>query len=180
MFSQLVISALRSKDKQTSTQAKKTFTEAESAAACKETVEFNGEACPFCTSVFHSTKNLFWYSLFLQEVLLLLSVWLYCVLRQELHEFQRLFDFYQNLIDFASFNLRGTDKTRGQRAAQMHPEPCETAEPHLQANKKLPHLWIFSSWWRTSVCRGKPVGRLKKRRGEREYSGRRAKENKST
>lgn len=74
MFSQLVISALRSKDKQTSAQAKKMFTEAESAAACKETVEFNGEACPFCTSVFHSTKNLFWYSLFLQEVLLLLSV----------------------------------------------------------------------------------------------------------
>lgn len=45
------------------------------------------------------------YSLFLKEILLLLPVRLYSVLRQKLHELQRLFDFYQNLINFTAFDL---------------------------------------------------------------------------
>lgn len=45
------------------------------------------------------------YSLFLKEILLLLPVRLYSVLWQKLHEFQRLFDFYQNLINFTAFDL---------------------------------------------------------------------------
>lgn len=45
------------------------------------------------------------YSLFLQEILLLLPVRLYSVLRQKLHELKRLFDFYQNLINFTAFDL---------------------------------------------------------------------------
>lgn len=49
--------------------------------------------------------NLNRYSLFLKEILLLLPVRLYSVLRQKLHEFQRLFDFYQNLINFTAFDL---------------------------------------------------------------------------
>lgn len=50
------------------------------------------------------------YSLFLQQVLLLLPVRLDGVLRQELHELQRLFDFHQNLINFTTFDLRGSEK----------------------------------------------------------------------
>lgn len=49
--------------------------------------------------------NLNKYSLFLKEILLLLPVRLYSVLWQKLHEFQRLFDFYQNLINFTAFDL---------------------------------------------------------------------------
>lgn len=52
------------------------------------------------------------YSLFLQQVLLLLPVRLDGVLRQELHELQRLFDFHQNLIDFTTFDLWGSEKRR--------------------------------------------------------------------
>lgn len=52
------------------------------------------------------------YSLFLQQVLLLLPVRLDGVLRQELHELQRLFDFHQNLINFTTFDLWGSEKGR--------------------------------------------------------------------
>lgn len=52
------------------------------------------------------------YSLFLQEALLLLPVGLNSMLRQKLHEFQRLFDFHQNLIDFTAFNLCGGKRQR--------------------------------------------------------------------
>lgn len=52
------------------------------------------------------------YSLFLQQVLLLLPVRLDGVLRQELHELQRLFDFHQNLINFTTLDLWGSEKGR--------------------------------------------------------------------
>lgn len=57
------------------------------------------------TNEHSSIMNLNRYSLFLKEILLLLPVRLYSVLRQKLHEFQRLFDFYQNLINFTAFDL---------------------------------------------------------------------------
>lgn len=52
------------------------------------------------------------YSLLLKEILLLLPVRLYSVLRQKLHEFQRLFDFYQNLINFTAFDLLETKRKK--------------------------------------------------------------------
>lgn len=56
-------------------------------------------------------NNQSWHSLFLEEVLLLLSVRLYCVLWQELHELQRFFDFHQHLIDFTTFDLQWTKQS---------------------------------------------------------------------
>lgn len=68
--------------------------------------------------------NLNRYSLFLKEILLLLPVRLYSVLRQKLHELQRLFDFYQNLINFTAFDLWEEKKKDGHYAAQTHSEQC--------------------------------------------------------
>ena len=53
------------------------------------------------------------YSLFLQEVLLLLAVRLDGVLGQELHELQRLLDLHQDLVDLSALDLRERERERG-------------------------------------------------------------------
>lgn len=77
-------------------QANQRFTEK------REGEQSEGEPCPVCVS----------YSLFLKEILLLLSVRLDSVLWQKLHQFQRLFDFYQNLVYFTTFDLWEGEKTQ--------------------------------------------------------------------
>lgn len=58
------------------------------------------------------------YSLFLKQVLLLLPVRLDGVLRQELHELQRLFDLHQDLINLPSFDL-GEEETAAPGSAAL-------------------------------------------------------------
>lgn len=65
-----------------------------------------------CLFLLRNRIKLSRYSLFLQQVLLLLPVRLDGVLRQELHELQRLFDFHQNLINFTTFDLWASEKRK--------------------------------------------------------------------
>ena len=58
------------------------------------------------------------YSLFLQEVLLLLAVRLDGVLGQELHELQRLLDLHQDLVDLSALDLREREREREGQGSQ--------------------------------------------------------------